>query len=282
MSTINRKPFIKTLLESCTDDELSVLSSLLDGSGDQAIIRRSANPIASSNAPHISATDKGVKLCNLTINYTSWLGYLVYTDDYCVLISFTDAQVLKMFDLTADKTSPNTVDEELNILELRSTLYEVSGGSGSGGSGASSTDVVLDLSDLTGSANSWQDSGHFGDEGMEIYAPLLNLFEMNNGEVKPKNSIPPTITFILKNSPENVNPSSGVFEQINMKLDMCYMAAEQEIDGNVNQKLIGIMCQKSDTGIRGFEANIMIAVGENQETHQPAIYSWSLQIGSFE
>ena len=287
MSTINRKPFIKTLLESCTDDELSVLSSLLDGSGDQTIIKRSANPVASSNAPHISATDKGVKLCNLTINYTSWLGYLIYTDDYCVLISFTDAQVLKMFDLTADKTIPNTVDEELNILELRSTLYEVSGGSGSsgggsGGSGASSTDVVLDLSNLTGSVNSWQDSGNFGDEGVEIYTPLLNLFEIDNGEVKPKNSIPPTITFILKNSPEYVDPSSNVFEQINMKLDMSYIYAEEEVDDNVYQKFVGIMCRKSDTGIRGFEANIMIAVGENPETHQPVIYSWSLQIGNFE
>lgn len=163
MSTINRKPFIKTLLESCTDDELSVLSSLLDGSGDQTIIKRSANPVASSNAPHISATDKGVKLCNLTINYTSWLGYLIYTDDYCVLISFTDAQVLKMFDLTADKTIPNTVDEELNILELRSTLYEVSGGSGSSGGGSGGSGIVevelpeITLSDLVFNSedNSW-------------------------------------------------------------------------------------------------------------------------------
>jgi len=136
MSVINKEPFIKKLLASCSSEELDTLSTLINGGGNQTPIKRTANPIDTPEIPHISVSDKGIHLCSLTINYTNFLGYLVYTDLFCALISFTDAQVLKIFDLTEDKARPNTVDEAINILELRSTLFEVAGGSGgSGGSG---------------------------------------------------------------------------------------------------------------------------------------------------
>lgn len=129
MSVINKEPFIKKLLASCSSEELDTLSTLINGGGNQTPIKRTANPIDTPEIPHISVSDKGIQLCSLTINYTNFLGYLVYTDSFCALISFTDAQVLKIFDLTEDKTRPNTIDEAINILELRSALFEAAGGS---------------------------------------------------------------------------------------------------------------------------------------------------------
>lgn len=129
MSVINKEPFIKKLLASCSSEELDTLTTLINGGGNQTPIKRTANPIDTPEIPHISVSDKGIQLCSLTINYTNFLGYLVYTDLFCALISFTDAQVLKIFDLTEDKTRPNTIDEAINILELRSALFEAIGGS---------------------------------------------------------------------------------------------------------------------------------------------------------
>lgn len=103
-------------------DQLSTLLALIDGGGNQTPIKRTANPIAPESAPHITECDKGVHLCNLIINYTQYNGYLIYTDDYCTFIWFTNSQVLKIFDLTNNKIQPPTVDEALNILELRFEL----------------------------------------------------------------------------------------------------------------------------------------------------------------
>lgn len=124
MSTINKKPFIKSLIESLTADQLKTLSTLVDGGGNRTSILRTLSIKPAGNRTNITVIDKGVKLCNLEANYSLYNGYLIYNDDYCVLISFTDSQKLLMLEISADKHDFATIDEELNVLELRMYLSE--------------------------------------------------------------------------------------------------------------------------------------------------------------
>lgn len=129
MSTINKKPFIKALIEDLKQTEglLETLQLLIDGGGNQTPILRTLSIKPSGNRSNITNADKGVCLCNLEANYSLYNGYLCYTDSYCVLISFTDSQKLTMFAITEDGHNFETIDEELNVLELRSELMDIAG-----------------------------------------------------------------------------------------------------------------------------------------------------------
>ena len=129
MSTINRKPFIKDLLGSLSDEDIETLSALIDGGGNQTPILRTLSIKPAGNRTHISESDMGVHLCSLEVNYTLIKGYLLYNDDYCVLISFSDSQKLSMFAIDVDTLGISVIDEELSVLELRSELtdYDVYG-----------------------------------------------------------------------------------------------------------------------------------------------------------
>ena len=131
MSTINKKPFIQTLLESLTDGQIEALSALINGGGNQTPLKRTMNVVPTGGKEHITASDKGIHLCELEFNYSLFKGYLVYNDDYCVLINFTDSQVLKMFDIDVAHLQLKTIDEELSVLELRSELDDTAGGASS-------------------------------------------------------------------------------------------------------------------------------------------------------
>lgn len=132
MSTINKKPFIKLVLESMSAEEVATLSALIDGSGNQTALLRTMSNKPTGNRTNITSADKGVHLCNLEVGFTLFQGYLIYTDSYCVLIHFTDAQVLGMFDIDLnDLTSYATVSEALNVLELRSEVYDIANKGGS-------------------------------------------------------------------------------------------------------------------------------------------------------
>ena len=122
MSTINKKPFIKDLLGSLTAEETSTLINLIDGGGNQTPILRTMSIKPSGNRTNITAADKGVRLCNLELNYSLFNGYLIYNDDYCVLIAFTDSQKLMMFNING--LNLENIDEELSVLELRSELVD--------------------------------------------------------------------------------------------------------------------------------------------------------------
>lgn len=136
MSTINKKPFIKSLLESMSDEDLSTLSSLIDGGGVQVPLLRTLSIKPSGNRSNITNSDKGVKLCNLEANYSLYNGYLIFNDYHCVLIAFTDSQKLTMFEISDTKLDFATIDEELSVIEFRSELKDMLGGGGSGGGNA--------------------------------------------------------------------------------------------------------------------------------------------------
>ena len=127
MSVLNKKPFIKSLLESLTDEQRSTLASLIDGGGTRAPILRTLNINTTSTRTHITNADKGVKICNLEINYSLYNGYLIYNDSYCVLLSYTDSQQMLVFSINLSERNFASVNEELSALELRSELKDVIG-----------------------------------------------------------------------------------------------------------------------------------------------------------
>lgn len=123
MSTINKKPFIKTLLQDMSSSEIATLQTLCDGNGDQTALLRTLNSNPVGSRSHITASDKGVHLCDLEIGFSLFKGYLIYTENYCILLQFTDFQRIQMFDINITTLVDYAlIDEYLDINELRSEL----------------------------------------------------------------------------------------------------------------------------------------------------------------
>ena len=122
MSVLNKKPFIKTLLESMTTEDIGVLSVLMDGGGDRTPLLRTLNPNPVGNRSHITDADLGVHMCSLEVNFSQYNGYLIYNSDFCILLQFTDFQRIQMFNINPTKNTYELVDEYLDINELRSEL----------------------------------------------------------------------------------------------------------------------------------------------------------------
>ena len=152
MSVLNKIPYISALIGSMSAEELTTLTNLMNGSGNRAPLRRTVNPIDDASCPHITSDDKGVHMCSLTCNYTNFTGYLVYTDDYCALLSFTDSIVLKVFDIDVTNVGIRTIDEAITVLELRSVVWqEIHKNDGESGTVVvANPELVGTESDLTG------------------------------------------------------------------------------------------------------------------------------------
>lgn len=139
MSVINKEPFIRKLIASLTSEQKATLAALVNGGGNQTPILRTLSINPAGNRTNITNSDKGVKLCDLEINYSLFRGYLIFNNSYCVLISFTDSQKLSMFKISEDKHNFATVDEELSVLELRLELFDL----GEGVTEAELNDAIL-------------------------------------------------------------------------------------------------------------------------------------------
>lgn len=126
MSIINKKPFIKTLIESLSDSDLTTLRSMIDGGGSQTVLlRTTSTTFTDSERSRITTSDKGVHRCSLEVQgglYT-WNGYLIYNNTYCVLIYYTNNfQTLGWLKVKSDFKEIEYIGEELSIIELRSEL----------------------------------------------------------------------------------------------------------------------------------------------------------------
>lgn len=135
MSIIDKKPFINKVIETLTDEQKTTLKSLINGGGDGPISR---SIIPFGNIPTIlSVSDKGIKEVKLEVSKTSgqniYLGYLVYNDSYCVLISYSGKknQQLSLIELNLNEGnwSYQVRNCDLTILELRSELDDIAEGS---------------------------------------------------------------------------------------------------------------------------------------------------------
>ena len=126
MSVINKKPFIKTLIESLSDSDLTTFRTMIDGGGSQTVLlRTTSNTYVNSERTRITNSDKGVHRCSLEVQgglYT-WNGYLLFNDDYCVLIYYSDSfQGLGWLKVLPGFQETQYIGEELSITELRSEL----------------------------------------------------------------------------------------------------------------------------------------------------------------
>lgn len=126
MSAINKKPFLVSLIESLSEEQISTLRAMINGEGNQTVLMRTMHVKPLGERTHLTAADKGIHRCNLEVDFSLLNGYLIYTDDYCVLICYTDFQTLSWYNLDLVKMNANTISEELTILELRSELDDSS------------------------------------------------------------------------------------------------------------------------------------------------------------
>ena len=138
MSVINKNPFINELLGDLSSDELTALFACVNGQGDAPIFRT----LKAWGSDLLTSDDKGVYPIKLEMNgpaAITYEGYLVYNDDWCVLISYSseDAQALVIINITMPESGSDIkwekVNEQLSITELRSELFDVANGSGGGG-----------------------------------------------------------------------------------------------------------------------------------------------------
>lgn len=137
MSVINKYPFINELLSDLSSDELTTLNHCINGQGDAPIFRT----LKSWGSSVLSSEDKGVYPINLEMNGPSALtyqGYLIYNDDWCVLIAYPneDACQLTIINITMPESGSDIkwsyIPEKLTINELRSEMFDVANGSGGG------------------------------------------------------------------------------------------------------------------------------------------------------
>lgn len=120
MSVLNKVPFINTLLNQLSQEEVSALSLLMNGQGNRTELKRIMD-LPSGDRTLITAADKGVHMCSLQVKFTLYNGYLVYPENgsLCVLIYFTDFQRLNCMNIDVSKGSYELVDEYLDINEMR-------------------------------------------------------------------------------------------------------------------------------------------------------------------
>lgn len=121
MSVLNKKPFIKKILEETSDTDLSALNKMLNGASETVF-----KSFINLSYP-ITSSDKGVKHCVLETKESVFTGYLLYNDLHCVLVGYESGKSQKMFSLVLDiaNDSYSIVDEELSILELRQLVQGV-------------------------------------------------------------------------------------------------------------------------------------------------------------
>lgn len=111
MSVINRKPFIKTVLDSLAIDELADLLNLVDGGRGDSISR---TPLT------IDEDDMGVHRCQLAIKEGLFTGYLLFSADVCALVFYADKQSLGIIEI--EDGDYKFIDEPLSITDLRLEL----------------------------------------------------------------------------------------------------------------------------------------------------------------
>lgn len=131
MSIINKTPFIKSLIASLSDSDLTTLKAMVDGGGSQTVLMKTTSTLSvNGTRTRLSTSDKGVHRCSLEVNnglYT-WNGYLVYNNTHCVLIYYSDDfQKLGWLQIdTNNFIDFEYINEELSILELRNELEDTS------------------------------------------------------------------------------------------------------------------------------------------------------------
>ena len=126
MSVIDKKPFLTSLIETLTEEQISALKVMMNGGGNPTVLMRTMHASPLGERTHLTAADKGIHRCNLEVDFSLLNGYLIYNNTYCVLIVFTDFQTLSWYTIDVANQRIAKITEELSILELRSELDDSS------------------------------------------------------------------------------------------------------------------------------------------------------------
>ena len=131
MSVINKYPFINQLLRSLDKDQLNDLTTCINGEYQGDTVFRT---LKSWGNALLTQNDKGIYPIILELNGPNGMtyqGYLIYTDSYCVCISYANDNACKLtiINIAMSESSSDIkwdyVPETLTINELRSELYDV-------------------------------------------------------------------------------------------------------------------------------------------------------------
>jgi hypothetical protein len=141
MSKIQGKPFIEKVVATLTEEQKITLVGLVNGTSQVPNFRSLIN-----SASYITNADKGVSHVVLEAWNKTYTGYLVYNDNYCVLLAYANnTQDMVIVKINLENQSYKLVREALTILELRYVLEGIDGGA--------DVPVVLETSNITALTN---------------------------------------------------------------------------------------------------------------------------------
>lgn len=116
MSVINKKPYIQSVLDTLSEQNLKDLSVILNSSSNNALFRSFLN-----ETYKFSTSDKGINKLVFEVKDKIYTGAFIYNDSVCVLITWksdTD-QKLGIININYVSKSYSIVEEKLSINELR-------------------------------------------------------------------------------------------------------------------------------------------------------------------
>lgn len=114
MNGMNFKTFISKVLSSLSDKELKDLADLMNSHSNEFINR-------SLVAGNLTADDKGVSLCTMQLDsQTIRTGYLLYSDNYCVLLGYvSNSERVMEYNINVANNTYEVVKEYLTTDYLR-------------------------------------------------------------------------------------------------------------------------------------------------------------------
>lgn len=117
MSAIQKKPYIRNVLDSMEDEEKVTLLQLVDGKQNKPTPKSLINP-----SQHITGADKLLtpEYIALETKEGVYTGYLIYNDDYCTLIAYEDgSQNLDILDIDLSNMTYSVNKENTSIADMR-------------------------------------------------------------------------------------------------------------------------------------------------------------------
>lgn len=117
MSAIQKKPYIRNVLDSMEDEEKVTLLQLVDGKQNKPTPKSLINP-----SQHITGADKLLtpEYIALETKEGVYTGYLIYNDDYCTLVTYEDgSQNLDILDIDLSNMTYKVNGENTSIADMR-------------------------------------------------------------------------------------------------------------------------------------------------------------------
>ena len=200
MSVINQIPFLDTLFSDLSVEELKTLRNCVNGQGGAPVIRTLERN--SSTLTLLTSSDKGIKPIVLELNKPAaqqlYTGYLLYTDDACVVIAYASdySPLLTIINIDMSKLTYDMLDYSVSITGLRSDLNDIitdkEGGSSEGFLKTYNAYELIGLTSLLGKKYTFTEDKPDEDGGfyyIHTYSSILGIPNRIASYDLPVNSI---------------------------------------------------------------------------------------------